>query len=158
VLRPLYEHTQQGWLLRFGMVGGAAGFMAAAVVAPVPPAAVPQAAMVAIATIMMIAGWFWSSLTVRIEAGQLFVRFGLGWPRRTIALTDIRSVELTQTSWWSGLGLHRTARGWLYNVAGRDAVVVGLASGQSVLIGSDDARRLKSTLERAVAEVARRRA
>ena len=45
--------------------------------------------------------------------------------------------------------MHRTRRGWLYNVAGYDAVLIRRSDGTSLLLGSDEPRRLKSAIERA---------
>jgi hypothetical protein len=94
-------------------------------------------------------GWVWGSLTVSIQDGQLRIRFGLGWPRKTVPLSDISDVEITRTSFFEGWGVHRTRRGWLYNVSGYDAVLLKLASGRSMLVGSDEPRRLKAALQRA---------
>jgi len=44
--------------------------------------------------------------------------------------------------------VHRTRRGWLYNVAGFDAVLVRLKDGKSFLVGTDEPRRLKAALDR----------
>ena len=58
-------------------------------------------------------------------------------------------MELTRTRFWDGWGVHRTRRGWLYNVGGYDAVVLSRRDGTALLVGSDDAPRLKSAIERA---------
>jgi hypothetical protein len=94
-------------------------------------------------------GWLWSSLTIRIEDDALRLQFGLGWPRKTVALEDIDAVEVTRTTFWEGWGVHRTRRGWLYNVSGYDAVLLRRRDGSSLLIGSDEPRRLKAAIERA---------
>ena len=50
-----------------------------------------------------------------------------------------------------GWGLRRTRRGWLYNVSGFDAVLLRLTNGRSVMVGTDEPRRLKTAIERAQA-------
>jgi hypothetical protein len=96
-------------------------------------------------------GWVWGSLTVRIQDGALCIRFGPGWPRKTVQLADISAVEITRTSFIDGWGVHRTRRGWLYNVSGYDAVLLKLASGRNLLVGSNEPRRLQAALQRAAA-------
>jgi hypothetical protein len=46
--------------------------------------------------------------------------------------------------------VHRTRRGWLYNVSGLDAVLVRRKDGKCFLVGSDEPRKLKAALERAM--------
>jgi len=153
--RPFYEHTQTGWLLRLSFVFGAVLCTAVGAATPPPPSPLPIEAFMAIALLMLVLGWFWASLTVRVEEAGVRVRFGLGWPRRTLPVADLANVEITRTSWLSGWGMHLTRRGWLYNVSGCDAVIVGLKSGKAVLIGSDEPRRLKAAIERAMAAAVR---
>jgi hypothetical protein len=104
-------------------------------------------ALLAGAALAIVVGWSFSSLTVRVGADELKPHFGFGWPRKAVPLADIASVELTRTRFWDGV--HRTRRGWLYNVGGYDAVVLSRRDGTAVLVGSDDAPRLKAAIERA---------
>ncbi|HSQ10943.1 MAG TPA: hypothetical protein VLN25_10080 [Burkholderiaceae bacterium] len=62
----------------------------------------------------------------------------------------IADVDLTRTTFWEGWGVHRTRRGWLYNVAGQDAVLVRRSDGTAVLLGSDEPRKLKDALQAAM--------
>jgi hypothetical protein len=111
----------------------------------------PVAVLVAGAVFTALLGWTWGSLTVQIEGGELRARFGFGWPRKAVKLADIESVELTRTTFAEGWGVHRTRRGWLYNVSGFDAVLLRLAGGRSLMIGTDEPRRLRAAIERAQA-------
>jgi hypothetical protein len=106
-------------------------------------------ALLAGAALAIVVGWSFSSLTVRVGADELKLHFGFGWPRTAVSLADIASVELTRTRFWDGWGVHRTRRGWLYNVGGYDAVVLSRRDGTALLVGSDDAPRLKAAIERA---------
>ncbi|MDH4053534.1 MAG: hypothetical protein OEU93_18355 [Rubrivivax sp.] len=105
--------------------------------------------LVGCATVAAVVGWVSCALTVRIRDGALQVRFGLGWPRKTLPLAGIAAVEVTRTTFLEGWGLHRTRRGWLYNVSGFDAVLLRLTDGHSMMIGTDEPRRLKTAIERA---------
>jgi len=149
--RALYEHTQQGWPMRLAFGAAALLFVAMGALQPLASAGLPRLALWLGAALLLVPGWLWSSLTVRIDGEALRARFGLGWPRTTLRLADIATVEVTRTTFWSGWGVHRTRRGWLYNVAGLDAVLVTRKDGRAVLLGSDEPRRLKAALDRALA-------
>jgi hypothetical protein len=117
---------------------------------PLPQAGgLPTWALFAGAALMVVAGWCFSSLTVRISDDTLKLHFGFGWPSKTVPLADIVSADVTRTTFWEGWGVHRTRRGWLYNVSGFDAVIVQRRDGSALLVGSDEARRLKAAIERA---------
>jgi len=64
--------------------------------------------------------------------------FGPGFWRKDTPLGDIASVERTRSSALEGWGIRITPRGMLYNVAGRDAVEVRLATGRRFRLGTDD--------------------
>ncbi len=91
-----------------------------------------------------------TSLSVTVTRDALLARFGIGIVRKTVALADITGVEVAHTRWYEGWGIHWTRRGMLYNVAGFDAVAIRLASGKSLIIGSDDAPRLAASIRRAM--------
>jgi hypothetical protein len=149
--RPLYEHTQTGWPIRIAFLSLALGLLVLAALPDVGQLRTPPRVLAAAVGIAALLGWVWGSLTVSIQDGQLRIRFGLGWPRKTVPLSDISDVEITRTSFFEGWGVHRTRRGWLYNVSGYDAVLLKLAGGRSMLVGSDEPRRLKAALQRAAA-------
>lgn len=149
--RPLYEHTQAGWPIRIAFVATSVLFLVMTLLPELSRTPTPVGVLVAGAVFTALLGWTWGSLTVRIEDGELRVRFGPGWPRKTVRLADIAAVEVTRTTFMEGWGVHRTRRGWLYNVSGFDAVLLRLANGRSMMIGTDEPRRLKTAIERAQA-------
>jgi hypothetical protein len=149
--RPLYEHTQAGWPIRIAFLATSVVFVVMAMLPELSRSSTAVGVLVAGAAFTALLGWTWGSLTVRIEGGELRVRFGLGWPRKTLPLAEIASVEVTRTTFMEGWGIHRTRRGWLYNVSGFDAVLLQLANGRSMMIGTDEPRRLKAAIERAQA-------
>ena len=83
-------------------------------------------------------------LTVADEGPALSIRFGpLPLFRTAILYDDIRRVELGRTTLLDGLGLHLSLRGgWVWNLWGRDCVVLHLRNGSIFRIGSDDAENL----------------
>jgi hypothetical protein len=110
----------------------------------------PRAVVLVGAAVAALLGWTWGSLTVRVADGRLQLHFGPGWPRKSWPLEDIAAVELTRTTFADGWGVHRTRRGWLYNVSGLDAVALELKDGRTVLVGTDEPRRLRAALQRAI--------
>lgn len=146
-----YEHTQTGWPMRVSFGVAAAGLLVAGVLTTegLPPSS--RAAFAIGALALALIGWVWSGLTIRIADGKLHWRFGLGWPHKCVPLERIAGVETTHTTFWEGWGVHRTRRGWLYNVAGRDAVLIRQHDGKSFMLGTDEPRKLSKAIERAIA-------
>jgi len=149
--RPLYEHTQAGWPIRIALLAASVLFVVLAVMPGSGQSPAPPLALIAGAVVAGAIGWAWGALTVRIQGGELQVRFGLGWPRKTVPVAQIAAVEITRTTLLEGWGLRHTRRGWLYNVSGFDAVLLQLANGRSMMVGTDEPRRLKAAIERAQA-------
>lgn len=149
--RPLYEHIQAGWPMRIAFIATSALFLGMTLLPELGRTPTPVGVLIAGAAFTALLGWTWGSLKVRIEGGELQVRFGLGWPRKTVPLAEITAVEVTRTTFMEGWGVHRTRRGWLYNVSGFDAVLLRLSNGRSMMVGTDEPRRLKTAIERAQA-------
>ena len=153
--RPLYEHRQTGWPMRIGLLAGALLFVGMTALEDLRQSQTALLALSLGATLAVAIGWLWSSLTVRIADGALRVQFGLGLPRKTVPLADLESVEVTRTRFLDGWGVHRTRRGWLYNVSGFDAVLLRRKDGKALLVGTDEPRKLKAALDRALTTAGR---
>lgn len=147
--RPVYLHTQAGWPMRLSFSALALGLLVMCAFPPPGFGTPSQWAVLIGAAVALVVGWLCSSLTIRIDDAALRFHFGLGWPRKSVPLEDIDTVEVTRTTFWEGWGVHRTRRGWLYNVSGYDAVLLRRRDGSSLLVGSDEPRRLKAAIERA---------
>jgi hypothetical protein len=147
--RPVYEHTQPGWPMRLTFAALALGLIVLAALQLPSLGRAPSWTLLAGAALAIAVGWCFSSLTVRVTGDELQLHFGWGWPRKRVPLADLGAVEVTRTTFIEGWGVHRTRRGWLYNVGGFDAVVLRRRDGTAVLVGSDEAPRLKAAIERA---------
>jgi len=90
---------------------------------------------------------FLATLTVEVDAREVRARFGIGLFRKSVPLADIRRCDVIRTRIWWGWGLHWTPSGWLYNVSGREAVRIELASERPLIIGSDEAPALKQAID-----------
>lgn len=148
--RVRYQHRQTGWVLLGLAALPSTCLIVLWLLAPPAQRQLPGPLLPGVAVITAVALLGFSSLSVRVTRDALVARFGIGLVRRTVALADIVAVEVARTRWYEGWGIHRTARGMLYNVAGFDAVRLRLADGRSVTIGSDDAARLAATVRRAI--------
>lgn len=84
-----------------------------------------------------------SILTTRVDERGVGWNFGVGFPGGFIPFADIEKIEPVRTALWEGVGIHQTPRhGWLWNVGGRDAVMIHKRNGRTVTLGSNDAREL----------------
>jgi hypothetical protein len=143
-----YEHTQAGWPVRLAFGVTALGLLVMAVV-PDASGEMPRAALLGGAALTAVLGLMWSRLTVRIDRQHLRWAFGPGWPRFSVPIAAVQSAEVTRTRFWQGWGIRRVRNGWLYNVAGHDAVRLTRHDGRQVLLGTDEPRRLKAAIDRA---------
>jgi hypothetical protein len=145
-----YEHTQSGWPVRITFGATALAFLVMGSVRPLS-GPTPSAVSYAGAILALALGLLWSRLTIRVDRDRLRWDFGPGWPRFSLPLADIERVEVARTTFWQGWGIHRTRGGWLYNIAGRDAVRILRKDGKQLLLGTDEPSRLKVAIERGLA-------
>jgi len=96
--------------------------------------------------VALFAGVVFGSLTTEVDQAQFSFWFGPGAFRRSIALAEVHTCTVVQNPWWYGWGIHLTPRGWLYNVAGRDAIELTLRDGRTLRVGSDEAHTLCATI------------
>ncbi len=87
-------------------------------------------------------------LTVVDQGELLAIRFGpIPVFRRTVRYTDIEKVEVGRTLILDGWGIHLSIRGgWVWNLWGRNCVIVHLKKGV-LRIGTDDAANLARFLD-----------
>ncbi len=87
-------------------------------------------------------------LTVEDQGDRLAILFGpLPLFRKTVRYDDIEQVAVGRTMILDGWGIHFSIRGgWVWNIWGRDCVVVHLKKGV-LRIGTDDADNLAGFLE-----------
>jgi hypothetical protein len=145
-----YRHTQSGpWsviLLSFGIVLTVISWFARH--APIAGVICFSAGL-----LMAFLALLFHHLTVADEGHRLGVRFGpLPFCGTTVPYTDIRAVELGQTIFLEGWGIHMSPRGgWVWNIWGWDCVVIHRARG-TLRVGSDDADGLAAFLKRRMSQ------
>jgi hypothetical protein len=138
-----YEHTQRGTVLIVALVTAAATCLAVSTLVPAPPYVVPM-----LFGVFVVCASMFSSLTIQITGRTLRWHFGPGLFRKEVLLSEIQGAEVTETRLVHGWGIHRTPRGWLYNVSGFQAVAVRLNSGKEFLLGTDEPERLRAAILR----------
>ncbi len=84
-----------------------------------------------------------STLTIEIDQYELKWHFGpIPIIKRSISRSDIKGIKKTKTKIIEGWGIHYTRRGWLYNITGRDAVLIEKSDGSTLMIGTSNAAKL----------------
>lgn len=101
--------------------------------------------------LFLLCAALFGSLSIEIEGEELTWRFGIGVIRRRVMLAAIEKVEVTETRFIEGWGIHLTPRGWLYNVSGYGAVLVTRKDGKTFLLGSDEPDILGEAIRSALA-------
>lgn len=98
--------------------------------------------LVAVGLVVGVLGILLSSLQMRVEDERVVVAFGpFGWPRRTVALADIREVSAGQIEpmEWGGWG-------YRWNPS-QHATAVVIRKGPGIVLGLEDGRRFAVTVE-----------
>lgn len=104
-----------------------------------------------VALLVLAAGFH--HLTVEARSDCLRIAFGpLPLLHRTILYSDILSVNTDRTTLLDGWGIHMSLRGgWVWNIWGRDCVVLQLRKG-ILRVGTDDAIQLAVFLNSKITE------
>lgn len=138
---PSYRHRQPAgrWLLALWVLA-----LTVAVAA-----AVAEAGFGLLPVVVLAFAFLFRCLTVTVEDGAVRVRFGSGWPARTISLGDVVDQRRVRNRWWYGFGIRLTPHGWLWNLDGLDAVELELVGGRCFRIGTDDPVGLLEAIDRA---------
>ncbi len=143
-----YRHTQRAplCLLVYGV--GIALLVAAWLTRNEPPQPFTSILLASVGAVMLVLASAFHHLTVEDEGDRITIRFGpLPLFRRSVQLKDITSVEVGRTTLLEGWGIHMSFRGgWVWNLWGRDCVVLRLQ--KSLLrVGTDDAENLASFID-----------
>jgi hypothetical protein len=93
-------------------------------------------------------------LTVEDRGEAMAIRFGpLPLFRKAVRYADIAGVEVGRTLILDGWGIHYSVRGgWVWNLWGRDCIVVRLKDGRVLRVGTDDAESLARFLDEKVGQ------
>lgn len=94
--------------------------------------------------LMLVLAAAFHHLTVEDRGTMLFISFGpIRLFRRSINYHDVVSVEVGRTTILDGWGIHLSLNGgWVWNIWGRDCVVLRLKNGGVLRVGTDDTANL----------------
>lgn len=108
---------------------------------------VAQWVFLVVGPLLLVLAASFHHLTVEDEGDRLSVSFGpIQLFRRTVPYASIVSVETGRTTVLDGWGIHMSLRGgWVWNIWGRNCVVLKLQKG-ILRIGTDDAEQLAQYL------------
>ncbi len=143
---PTYRHTQAAPLCLL--------LYATALVLLVVGLAVPDEPPIrwlfpTVGLLVLVVAVSFHHLTVEDRGDGLAVRFG-PFPlfRRTVRYSDIKAVDVGRTLLLDGWGIHYSLQGgWVWNLWGRECVVVRFRDGRTLRIGTDDAENLAAFLQ-----------
>jgi len=130
------------WLIS---LGGLIGLTWAAVSMPFP--SVGAFVVDLSLSLVIVTGAVVSRLTATVDERSVTAAFGWGWPARSLEVADIVAARRVRNSWWHGWGIRKVRRGWMYNIAGYDAVELELRSGKVFRIGTDEPGALLAAIE-----------
>ena len=107
----------------------------------------------AVGLLMLVLAASFHHLTVEDEGERLSISFGpIPLFRRSIKYENIVSAEVGRTTILDGWGIHMSLRGgWVWNIWGRDCVVLRLRKG-ILRVGTDDADQLSKFVDRRISE------
>jgi hypothetical protein len=142
----VYRHRQEGtrlvwFLVTLAVIAAVSGFR---------QTEAPRWIYGVVFAILLGSALVFASLTVEIVDGHLQIAYGPGWVRRTWPLAEIQEVRAVTNPWYYGWGIHLTPHGWLYNVAGREAVEIRFHDGRSVRVGTDEPDRLAGAIRQTI--------
>lgn len=140
-----YEHTQHS-PLKYLLYGFAVLFFVIAGVLRSEPLILWL--FPGVGLLMLTLAMSFHYLAVEDQGDRLSISFGpLALFRRYVRYDDIIEVERAQTTLLDGWGIHLSLRGgWVWNIAGRDCVLIRLQRSK-LWLGSDDAERLVKFLQ-----------
>ena len=144
-----YRHTQIGWVSMAALAIGLALMLS--VFNSMTRLQIPMISFMALIALFALLFLVFCTLTTEIDGEEFRARFGVfGWPGKRAELCDIAAAVPTRLTWFSGWGIRITTRGWLFNVSGRGAVIVGLNNGKQFLVGSDEPAKLAEAINQSL--------
>ena len=105
-----------------------------------------------VAALFITLGVLFHSLTIQVDTESVRLHFGPGLIRKSWSISDCTAASHVTTALWEGWGIRLTSRGWLYNVAIPDAIMIRLGNGTAGQLGTDEPQALLAALKNAGVE------
>lgn len=88
------------------------------------------------------------SLETTVNSRQIKIKFGIGLIKKQIELSEIESIRKVTNKFWYGWGIRLTPHGWLWNIAGYEAVEINFKTDKkSFRIGCKSNTELYSAIK-----------
>jgi len=126
-----YHHVQRGDLLVVVLAATSGGTLAAIL------AAGPQLLLIVALLLQLLAMLPFCSSVITITAGNVSLRYGPGWFRRSVALKEIASCRIVRSIFAYGWGMRKAGRGYSMRLSNASAVEFEFRNGRRVQIGTD---------------------
>ena len=148
----LYEHTQKALLIVAVLAATVIIGITACIAIILAKNPVGTLIIVCFAACIVPAGLMavFYSLTVQLHPDYLKFYFGPGLFGKKIPLANIASCTAVKNSWQHGWGIHKIPNGWVYNIAGFDAIEITLKTGKKLRIGTDQPNELTNAVNSAL--------
>jgi hypothetical protein len=115
---------------------------------------IPKPAFIIFLVIFLGSLLFFYGITVIVDETQIIIKLGIGFYKRKIDLSSIKSVESITYPLYSGIGIKLICNGILYNVSGNHAVKLTVKnSKRALLIGTHDWDNLKAEIEEKIKRI-----
>jgi hypothetical protein len=147
-MKPSYHHTQVGWAIIIPLV-----FILIVTLGIAMFSTRTLGAWHLISGACAVVLSLFCTLTVTVADGWVSCSFGVGLIRRRIRGSDVQRAETVRNKWYYGWGIRLTPHGWLWNVAGLDAVELTFNSGKKFRVGADEPENLVEAISASVKQV-----
>jgi hypothetical protein len=138
----MYRHRQTGLFLIVVLVVFAAIALVAGYALVMPGA-------YAIALLFFVTAVAFAQLTIDVDAKGVRWAMTFGFPGSYVPFDRIANVSIIPVSFWYGIGVHLTMRGWVWNVALGRGVQIERRGTLPIVLGTDDPEGLLAAIERA---------
>lgn len=136
----MYKHTQKGWLIVLFCV---IAILLSALFGIQHTVWIPLTLVIVLVLVIIL----FASLTIIVDDDYVRIKFGAGLIRKKFKLDDIKSCSIVRNKWWYGWGIHLIPRGWLFNIAGLDAVELVMKNERIYRIGTDEPQKLDAFIQ-----------
>jgi hypothetical protein len=90
-------------------------------------------------------------MTTTVDDERIIITYGIGLIRKTITLSEVKSVRVATSPWYYGWGIRFIPNGMLYNINGLDGVELTLSNRAGIIrIGSSDSNALRNTISNSI--------
>ncbi len=138
-----YRHVQVGRFLIVVLALSAVALAVGGYASGFGPVALVPAAL------MVVTLAAFARLTIEVDRDGVRWAMSFGFPGSFVAFADVESVQIVPITFWYGIGIHLTLRGWVWNVALGRGVQIARRGALPLVLGTDDPEGLLAAIERA---------